>query len=272
MVVVQTDLWSLRNAFEKAYELMDDEIPLIFKQGKLLINFVEPSHVVYTSMELKTKGRVRKEVKMVLEMEHICDVLKKIPTRRSKNKDDPEKFVTIEIAGGLIKFVHPKITISRAYIPEENVDNERAFKPMSNDLLNELLDHKIVASVNTKQLQLFIKIANKLSKTFCPAIKFIYDGKKLVAKYGDGFEKIESMLAVGSDVITKKITAPMQKINISPIYLSCVIKKIKCPSIKLGISNPTGAGCESSLTVEWVENEWLKGYSIIAGMLEEEEE
>jgi len=271
MVVVKTDLWSLRNAFEKAYELMDGEIPLIFKQGKLLINFVEPSHVVYTSMELKTKGRVRKEVKMMLEAEPICDVLKKIPTRRSKNKDDPEKFVSIEIAEGLIKFVHPKITISKAYIPEENVDNERAFKPISNDLLNELLDHKIVAPVNTKQLQLFIKITNKLSKTFYPAIKLIYDSEKLVAKYGDELEKIESVLANGSDIVVKGLTAPIYKLNISPIYLSCVIKKIKCPSIKLGISNPTGAGCGSSLTVKWMENEWLKGYSIIAGMREEEE-
>ena len=107
---------------------------------------------------------------MLLETEHICDVLKKIPTKRSKNKDDPEKFVSIGIAGGLIKRMHPKITIHKAYIPEENVDNERAFKPISNDLLNELLDHKVVASINTKQLQLFIKVVGKLNKDWQKAI------------------------------------------------------------------------------------------------------
>ena len=261
-------MWSLRNAFEKAYELTDEEIPLIFKQGKLLINFVEPSRVVYTSMELKTKGRVRKEVRMLLEAEHICDVLKRIPMVRSKNKDDPEKFISIGIAEGFIKFMHPKITISKAYIPEENVDDERAFKPMPKDLLNEHLNHKIVAPVNTKQLQLFIKIANKLSKSLYPAIKFIYDSEKLVVKYGDELEKIESVLTNGSDVVVKGLTSPIYKLNISPLYLSAVLNKIKCPSIDLGFSGATVAGC---LTVKWMENKWLKGYNIIAGMREEEE-
>lgn len=263
LLVAETDLWSLRNMLEKAYEfnLYDEKIPLKFKQRKLVLEFLEPTRVIFTSMELKTTSRLEKEIGILLKADDICDVLKKIPIPKSKNKDDPERYVSIFIDDDTIKFEHPKISIRTPYEPIYH----SKYQELSKKTLKEILKHKIIATVDTRQLQLFLKIIKKVS--LLPRVKFIYDGEKLIGMFeSEEIGVIECVLA-GNSNITIKDEITNYDMSVSLSYFYPIIKRIKCPTLELAFH-----AVHPCLTVRWVENEWLKGYNVLAGLTEGIEE
>jgi len=267
---IKADVKDLKSMFEKIYPFesggWNNEIPVILSNGYFTIKYVDPAHVAMCISHLKIKGYRKSEpIIFSVDAEDVYDVLKHIPYPKKKGISDshPERVVNISInVNESITFSHPALEYTTAIKSEKEMEVGIPKVPT-------LPRPEAVATINTKQLMLFLKIANK----FTDHMVFVADKRrnKLYAEFmGDtNWAKTDLTYSLGGiegislkfNKVEGKYTSKVRALF--PLdYMIDIVKHIKAPIIEIELKT------DYPLKVNWEESPRLSGYYLLAPRIE----
>ena len=263
---MKADLRALKSMLYKINMVGVDEALITIGDNKIHGKYVDPAHVALLDMTLHVKDcTLDKPEAIGIDVSSLNFKIQALPTGNISKRELPENNIKIntvvergKICG--LKFQHPMLKFRKGLVDPASLP-----EPKIPESVLESID--VTANINTRQLRIFLKIAERETDHIC----FIAEKKenKLRAIYGDDAdESVETDLTYslggieGTDL--QFVASPPEKVKalFSVDYMQNFLSNLKAPTIKIGLKN------DSPLVVWWKEGDLLEGIFLLAPRIE----
>jgi len=262
---MKADLRALKSMLYKINMMGVNEASLTFGDDKIHGRYVDPAHVALLDMTLHLQGCKMKPEPIGIDVSSLKFKIQALPAGNISKRELPEnniKIKTLVVKGTItgLEFQHPMLKF------QKNLIGSASFpEPEMPKGLLETID--ATANINTRQLRLFLKIAEgEIDHITLIAEK---KGNKLRAEYKtDACEVTETDLTYSlggiEGIDLQFVASPPERVKalFSIDYMQQFLSNLKAPTIKIGLKN------DSPLVIWWKEGDLLEGIYLLAPRIE----
>ena len=156
---MKADLRALKSMLYKMYKLNVYEVPITIGNGKFHGRVVDVAHVAMLDITLHLKDCKMKPETIGLDILTLNFKIQALPTGDISKKEHPENNIKIEpvVEKGTItslKFKHPMLKFNKNLVDPASLAEAKFPKSL-------LENAQVTANINTRQLKIFLKIAEK---------------------------------------------------------------------------------------------------------------
>lgn len=266
---MKVDLRALKSMLYKINMLDVNEALITIRNNKIHGRYVDPAHVALLDMTLHIKGcTLDKPETIGIDVSSLKFKIQSLPMGIISKRELPENNIRIKtvVERGKIcglKFQHPMLKFQKNLVDSASFPSEPT---VPKGLLETI---PVTANINTRQLKIFLKIAEgEIDHITLIAEK---KGNKLRAVYEtDDCEVTETDLTYslggieGTDLQFTNTSEERTKAIFTVDYMQQFLSNLKAPTIKIGLKN------DSPLVIWWKEEDLLEGIYMLAPRIESE--
>jgi len=264
---MKADLRALKSMLYKINMVGVDEALMTIGDNKIHGRYVDPAHVALLDMTLHLQDCKMKPEAIGIDVSSLNFKVQALPMGNISKRELPENNIKIKtlVKKGItigLEFQHPMLKFQKGLTVTTSFSEPKFPKSCLETIA-------VTANINTRQLRIFLKIAEKeIDHITLIAEK---KGNKLRAGYEtDESEVVDTDLTYslggieGTDLQFTAKSPERVRAIFTVDYMQNFLSNLKAPTIKIGLKN------DSPLVIWWKEGDLLEGIYLLAPRIESE--